>query len=67
MVLSPFDGLINLVAFAELYQQTLAKALAHFFQAKLLLLDLNDFSLKVKLICRDSIFLKFSFSYCIYR
>ena len=67
MVLSPFNGLINLVAFAELYQQTLAKALAHFFQAKLLLLDLNDFSLKVKLICRDSIILKFSFSYCIYR
>lgn len=33
--------------FAELYQQMLAKALAHFFDAKLLLLDVNDFALKV--------------------
>ena len=31
----------------ELYQQVLAKALAHYFEAKLLLLDLTDFSLKV--------------------
>lgn len=33
----------------ELYQQMLAKALAHFFEAKLLLLDVTDFSLKVRL------------------
>ncbi|WJX38483.1 hypothetical protein P8452_52504 [Trifolium repens] len=32
----------------ELYQQVLAKALAHYFEAKLLLLDLTDFSLKVQ-------------------
>lgn len=31
----------------ENYQQLLAKALAHYFQAKLLLLDVTDFSLKV--------------------
>ncbi|KAF3789758.1 Spastin [Nymphaea thermarum] len=31
---------------AELYQQMLAKALAHYFEAKLLLLDTTDFSLK---------------------
>ncbi len=31
----------------ELYQQMLAKALAHYFESKLLLLDVNDFSLKV--------------------
>jgi ABC-type branched-subunit amino acid transport system ATPase component len=30
----------------EPYQQMLAKALAHFFEAKLLLLDATDFSLK---------------------
>lgn len=33
----------------ELYQQMLAKALAHYFEAKLLLLDVTDFSLKVSL------------------
>jgi hypothetical protein len=33
----------------ELYQQMLAKALAHFFDAKLLLLDVTDFSLKVSI------------------
>ena len=33
--------------FEELYQQMLAKALAHYFEAKLLLLDVTDFSLKV--------------------
>lgn len=32
---------------AELYLQSLAKALAHHFEAKLLLLDITDFSLKV--------------------
>lgn len=31
----------------EMYQQNLAKALAHHFEAKLLLLDASDFSLKV--------------------
>lgn len=35
--------------FKELYQQMLAKALAHYFEAKLLLLDVNDFSLKVSI------------------
>jgi len=33
----------------ELYQQMLAKALAHFFDAKLLLLDVTDFYLKVSI------------------
>lgn len=33
----------------ELYQQMLAKALAHYFQAKLLLLDPTDFLIKVSL------------------
>lgn len=31
----------------ELYHQMLAKALSHYFEAKLLLLDVNDLSLKV--------------------
>jgi hypothetical protein len=31
----------------ELYQQMLAKALAHFFEAKFLLLDPTDFLIKV--------------------
>ncbi|RYR58801.1 hypothetical protein Ahy_A05g024677 isoform B [Arachis hypogaea] len=34
--------------FKELYQQVYAKALAHYFKAKLLLLDLTDFSLKIQ-------------------
>ncbi|XP_034710185.1 26S proteasome subunit RPT4-like isoform X2 [Vitis riparia] len=46
--LTPASRAILLSGPAELYQQTLAKALAHFFQAKLLLLDLNDFSLKMQ-------------------
>ncbi|KAM7504830.1 hypothetical protein LguiB_003734 [Lonicera macranthoides] len=33
---------------AELYQQMLAKALSHRFEAKLLLLDVTDFSLKMQ-------------------
>lgn len=33
----------------ELYQQMLAKALAHYFESKLLLLDVPDFSLKVSM------------------
>ncbi|KAF8380141.1 hypothetical protein HHK36_027624 [Tetracentron sinense] len=35
-------------SFEELYQQMLAKALAHYFEAKLLLLDVTDFSLKIQ-------------------
>jgi len=47
-----FIGTVELTVFPfsclkELYQQMLAKALAHYFEAKLLLLDLTDFSLKV--------------------
>ncbi|XP_057477868.1 uncharacterized protein LOC130765457 isoform X2 [Actinidia eriantha] len=34
--------------FEELYQQMLAKALAHYFEAKLLLLDVTDFLLKIQ-------------------
>lgn len=34
--------------FQELYQQMLAKALAEYFEAKLLLFDVTDFSLKVR-------------------
>lgn len=37
------------ICFEEFYQQMLAKALAHFFEAKLLLLDVTDFSLKVSI------------------
>ncbi|XP_048445759.1 uncharacterized protein LOC103927306 [Pyrus x bretschneideri] len=46
--LSPASRAILLSGPAELYQQQLAKALAHYFQAKLLLLDVTDFSLKVQ-------------------
>ncbi|XP_071692711.1 uncharacterized protein [Rutidosis leptorrhynchoides] len=46
--LSPASRTILLSGPAELYQQMLAKALAHYFEAKLLLLDINDFSLKVQ-------------------
>ncbi|CAA0838200.1 P-loop containing nucleoside triphosphate hydrolases superfamily protein [Striga hermonthica] len=44
--LSPASRTILLSGPAELYQQMLAKALAHYFGAELLLLDVNDFSLK---------------------
>ncbi|KAH8513347.1 hypothetical protein H0E87_006578 [Populus deltoides] len=44
--LSPASRTILLSGPAEPYQQMLAKALAHFFEAKLLLLDATDFSLK---------------------
>ncbi|KAL0304352.1 UNVERIFIED_CONTAM: Spastin [Sesamum radiatum] len=44
--LSPASRAILLSGPTELYQQMLAKALAHYFEAKLLLLDINDFSLK---------------------
>ncbi|KAI3458072.1 hypothetical protein Pfo_014735 [Paulownia fortunei] len=46
--LSPASRAILLSGPAELYQQVLAKALAHHFEAKLLLLDINDFSLKMQ-------------------
>ncbi|KAH6825072.1 P-loop containing nucleoside triphosphate hydrolases superfamily protein [Perilla frutescens var. hirtella] len=45
--LGPASRTILLSGPAELYQQMLAKALAHYFEAKLLLLDVNDFSLKM--------------------
>eukprot|EP01018_Ginkgo_biloba_P036822 Gb_28174 [translate_table: standard] len=44
--LTPASRAILLSGPAEPYHQMLAKALAHFFEAKLLLLDATDFSLK---------------------
>ena len=46
--LSPASRAILLSGPAELYQQQLAKALAHYFQVKLLLLDVTNFSLKIQ-------------------
>ncbi|KAK9277498.1 hypothetical protein L1049_007042 [Liquidambar formosana] len=46
--LSPASRAILLSGPAEFYQQMLAKALAHYFDAKLLLLDVTDFSLKIQ-------------------
>ncbi|KAI5383551.1 uncharacterized protein LOC127105237 isoform X2 [Lathyrus oleraceus] len=46
--LAPASRTILLSGPAELYQQMLAKALAHYFEAKLLLLDLTEFSLKIQ-------------------
>ncbi|KAF7139488.1 hypothetical protein RHSIM_Rhsim07G0086300 [Rhododendron simsii] len=46
--LSPASRAILLSGPAELYQQMLAKALAHYFETKLLLLDVTDFLLKVQ-------------------
>ncbi|CAN1300464.1 Outer mitochondrial transmembrane helix translocase [Linum perenne] len=46
--LSPASRTILLSGPAELYQQMLAKALAHYFDAKLLLLDITDFSFKIQ-------------------
>ncbi|KAK2420515.1 P-loop containing nucleoside triphosphate hydrolase superfamily protein [Trifolium repens] len=46
--LSPASRAILLSGPAELYQQMLAKALAHYFESKLLLLDITDFSLKLQ-------------------
>ncbi|KAL6961889.1 hypothetical protein U1Q18_041807 [Sarracenia purpurea var. burkii] len=46
--LSPASRAILLSGPAEMYQQMLAKALAHHFEAKLLLLDVTDFSLKMQ-------------------
>ncbi|KAL8544153.1 hypothetical protein ACS0TY_004619 [Phlomoides rotata] len=63
--LSPASRAILLSGPAELYQQMLAKALAHKFEAKLLLLDLNDFSLKMQSkygITKKDSFLKRSIS-----
>lgn len=46
--LSPASRAILLSGPSELYQQMLAKALAHYFEAKLLILDVSDFSLKMQ-------------------
>ncbi|CAN1254149.1 Uncharacterized AAA domain-containing protein C24B10.10c [Linum perenne] len=46
--LSPASRTILLSGPAETYQQMLVKALAHYFDAKLLLLDVTDFSLKIQ-------------------
>ncbi|KAL8111463.1 uncharacterized protein LOC141666338 [Apium graveolens] len=46
--LAPASRTILLSGPAELYQQMLAKALAHYFGARLLLLDITDFSLKIQ-------------------
>ncbi|XP_057774275.1 LOW QUALITY PROTEIN: lon protease homolog, mitochondrial-like [Salvia miltiorrhiza] len=46
--LSPASRAILLSGPAEPYQQTLVKALAHHFDAKLLLLDMANFSLKIQ-------------------
>ncbi|XP_074381107.1 uncharacterized protein LOC141721865 isoform X2 [Apium graveolens] len=46
--LSPASRAILLTGPAELYQQMLAKALSHYFEAKLLLLDVPDFSMKMQ-------------------
>ncbi|KAL3635635.1 hypothetical protein CASFOL_020182 [Castilleja foliolosa] len=45
--LTPASRTILLSGPAEMYQQMLAKALAHYFEARLLLLDVTDFSLKI--------------------
>ncbi|WCJ26391.1 P-loop containing nucleoside triphosphate hydrolases superfamily protein [Euphorbia peplus] len=46
--LAPASRAILLSGPAELYQQMLAKALAHYFETKLLLIDVVDFSLKIQ-------------------
>ncbi|KAM7272940.1 hypothetical protein ACFE04_027604 [Oxalis oulophora] len=46
--LSPASRAILLSGPAELYQQMLAKALAHHFESKLLILDVADFSIKMQ-------------------
>ncbi|KAM0896662.1 hypothetical protein ACQ4PT_023064 [Festuca glaucescens] len=45
--LAPASRAILLSGPAELYQQMLAKALAHYFEAKILLLDPTDFLIKI--------------------
>ncbi|CAJ1952976.1 unnamed protein product [Sphenostylis stenocarpa] len=44
--LSPASRAILLSGPAESYQQALARALAHYFESKLLLIDITDFSVK---------------------
>ncbi|KAK7364412.1 hypothetical protein VNO80_13044 [Phaseolus coccineus] len=46
--LSPGSRAILLSGPAESYQQALARALAHYFESKLLLLDITDFSVKLQ-------------------
>ncbi|TKY51361.1 AAA domain-containing protein [Spatholobus suberectus] len=46
--LSPASRAILLSGPAELYHQKLARALAHYFESKLLLLDVTDFSLQMQ-------------------
>ncbi|KAJ0989283.1 hypothetical protein J5N97_007639 [Dioscorea zingiberensis] len=45
---SPASPAILLSGPAELYQQMLAKALAHYFEAKLVLFDVSEFSQKIQ-------------------
>nr|XP_017241979.1 PREDICTED: peroxisome biosynthesis protein PAS1-like [Daucus carota subsp. sativus] len=46
--LSAASSAILLSSVSELYHQMLAKALSHYFKAKLLLLDVTDFSMKMQ-------------------
>ncbi|KAG7537685.1 AAA+ ATPase domain [Arabidopsis suecica] len=46
--LAPASKAILLSGPAEFYQQMLAKALSHYFESKLLLLDITDFSIKIQ-------------------
>uniref|UniRef100_A0A7N0RBR6 AAA+ ATPase domain-containing protein n=1 Tax=Kalanchoe fedtschenkoi TaxID=63787 RepID=A0A7N0RBR6_KALFE len=46
--LAPASRAILLSGPAEIYHQMLAKALSHFFEAKLLLLDVTNFALKIQ-------------------
>ncbi|CAN8252726.1 unnamed protein product [Cochlearia groenlandica] len=46
--LTPASKAILLSGPAEFYQQMLAKALSHYFESKLLLLDITDFSVKIQ-------------------
>ncbi|RZS18951.1 hypothetical protein BHM03_00051284 [Ensete ventricosum] len=49
--LTPASRAILLSGPTELYQQMLAKALAHYYEAKLLLLDVTEFSIKIQNKC----------------
>ncbi|URE23663.1 AAA-type ATPase family protein [Musa troglodytarum] len=49
--LTPASRAILLSGPTELYQQMLAKALAHCYEAKLLLLDVTEFSIKIQNKC----------------
>ncbi|EOA15306.1 hypothetical protein CARUB_v100258811mg, partial [Capsella rubella] len=46
--LAPASKALLLSGPAEFYQQMLAKALSHYFESKLLLLDITDFSIKIQ-------------------